>query len=279
MYRHYYNRLVPLYGDREARAIADYVLDVRFGLTRADVICGGVERMTADERAELERVFSRLEGGEPVQYVVGETMFCGRTFHVRPGVLIPRPETEELCALVTSRCKSSACLNILDIGTGSGCIAVTLAADMPQAAVTAWDISSEALGVARENATLNGVGVAFERRDMLSGGLPDATWDVIVSNPPYICNKEKKDMCANVLDHEPHTALFVPDDDPLLFYRAIARYAASTLTPGGRLFFEINAAYGRETAGMMRRMGFEDVAVHRDMYGRERIAEGRKADH
>ncbi len=251
--------------------MTDYVLDVYFGLSKADVMCGAVEDMVAEKLAELDRLFSRLLQGEPVQYVVGRAEFCGRWFFVRPGVLIPRPETEELCALVASEWKEKKDADVLDIGTGSGCIAVTLALDMPQSRVTAWDISHDALAVAQANARRMGADVTLERRDALALQPTGEQWDVIVSNPPYICNKEKKDMTANVLDHEPHSALFVPDDRPLLFYTAITRYAHSTLRPGGALYFELNPLYADQTADMARQTGFAEVAVKNDMYGKKRM--------
>lgn len=273
-YKDLYKKLIPLYGEREARAVADTVLGTRFGLSKADILCGALERLAADERAELDRMFRRLEDAEPVQYVLGETGFCGRTFSVRSGVLIPRPETEELCALITAENEGKTGLKVLDVGTGSGCIAVTLAADMPQAEVSAWDISAEAIAIARENAGRNAVRVSLKEQDILTAEPSTDAWDIIVSNPPYICDSERKDMNRNVLDYEPHTALFVPDADPLLFYRAICRYAASSLRPGGRLYFEVNAAFAHETAELMRETGFKEVAVKHDMYGKERMVRG-----
>lgn len=277
-YRELWRMLVPLYGEREARAVTDYVLDVRFGLSKADVLCGAVEKMTAEQAAIIGGIFARLTQGEPVQYVLGSAEFCGRWFNVRPGVLIPRPETEELCVLITADCKGRGSLNILDVGTGSGCIAVTLALDMSQSSVTAWDISPEALATARENARRNNADVTVERRDALCLEPQGEAWDVIVSNPPYICNKEKKDMARNVLDHEPQLALFVPDDDPLLFYRAITRYAARTLRPGGALYFELNPLYADLTADMARHEGFSDVTVIDDICGKRRMMRARNND-
>lgn len=277
-YRELWHILVPLYGEREARAVTDYVLDVRFGLSKADVLCEAVEKMTVEQSAELGGIFARLTQGEPVQYVLGSAEFCGRWFNVRPGVLIPRPETEELCALITADCTGCGPLEVLDVGTGSCCIAVTLALDIPQSSVTAWDISPEALATARENARRNGARVAVECSDALCLEPQGEAWDVIVSNPPYICNKEKKDMERNVLDHEPQLALFVPDDDPLLFYRAITRYAARTLCPDGALYFELNPLYADLTADMARHEGFSDVAVIKDSYGKRRMMRARNND-
>ncbi len=276
IYRELWRTLEPLYGNGEARAITDYVLDVCFGLSKADILCGAVEEMTAEKTAELNKIFGRLMEGEPVQYVLGRAEFCGRWFDVRPGVLIPRPETEELCAWITADSKASASPKVLDIGTGSGCIAITLQLDMPESKVTAWDISADALDVARENAQQLGANVNFVKLDALNAK-PEGEWDVIVSNPPYICEKEKKDMAVNVLEHEPHTALFVPDADPLLFYRAITRLAVQTLSKGGRLYFEINPIYADDTCHMMRAEGMTAVELRSDMYGKQRMAKGVKA--
>ena len=275
-YRELWRTLEPLYGNGEARAITDYVLDVCFGLSKADILCGAVEEMTAEKAAELNKIFGRLMEGEPVQYVLGRAEFCGRWFSVRPSVLIPRPETEELCAWITADSKASASPKVLDIGTGSGCIAITLQLDMPESKVTAWDISADALDVARENAQLLGANVNFVKQDALNAK-PEGEWDVIVSNPPYICEKEKKDMAVNVLEHEPHTALFVPDADPLLFYRAITRLAVQTLSKGGRLYFEINPIYADDTCHMMQAEGMTAVELRSDMYGKQRMAKGVKA--
>lgn len=275
-YRELWRTLEPLYGNGEARAITDYVLDVCFGLSKADILCGAVEGMTAEKTAELNKIFGRLMEGEPVQYVLGRAEFSGRWFNVRPGVLIPRPETEELCAWITADSKASGSPKVLDIGTGSGCIAITLQLDMPESKVTAWDISADALDVARENAQQLGANVNFVRQDALNAK-PEGEWDVIVSNPPYICEKEKKDMAVNVLEHEPHTALFVPDADPLLFYRAITRLAVQTLSKGGRLYFEINPIYADDTCRMMRAEGMTAVELRSDMYGKQRMAKGVKA--
>lgn len=275
-YRELWRTLEPLYGNGEARAITDYVLDVCFGLSKADILCGAVDEMTAEKTAELNKIFGRLTEGEPVQYVLGRAEFSGRWFNVRPGVLIPRPETEELCAWITADSKASGSPKVLDIGTGSGCIAITLQLDMPESKVTAWDISADALDVARENAQLLGANVNFVKQDALNAK-PEGEWDVIVSNPPYICEKEKKDMAVNVLEHEPHKALFVPDTDPLLFYRAITRLAVQTLSKGGQLYFEINPIYADDTCRMMRAEGMTAVELRSDMYGKQRMAKGIKA--
>lgn len=275
-YRELWRTLTPLYDEGEARAITDYVLDAGFGMGKADIICGAVESLAADDAARLEGIFSRLRRGEPVQYVIGWAEFGGRRFSVRPGILIPRPETEELCALITADRQGCPSSKIVDIGTGSGCIAVTLALDVPGCDVSAWDISPVALATAAENAQANGANITVERRDALSLTLCGEQWDVVVSNPPYICDNEKKDMAANVLDFEPATALFVPDNDPLRFYRPITVYAAQTLRPGGALYFELNPIYADDIASTARACGFTDVDIINDCYGKRRMMRARK---
>ena len=227
----------------------------------------------------------RLEKGEPVQYVIGTADFCGRQFHVAPGVLIPRPETAELCRWITShgdrhsvRSNLTECLSpceVIDIGTGSGCIAITLALEIPKTKVTAWDISDEALHIAQENAKALGANVIFEKKDILNVFLT-SKYDIIVSNPPYICDKEKEAMEKNVLEHEPHLALFVPNDDPLLFYRAIAKNAIDALKPDGMLFFELNPIYAEDTESMLLDMGFKHTELRKDQYGKLRFLKATK---
>ena len=265
---------MAVYDIREAQAVARLVLEERYSLTLADVLCG---RM-GDER-ELLQIQARLLLGEPVQYVLGETVFGGRRFHVAPGVLIPRPETFELCQWVmtadalkpaSEAATEQSAAKILDIGTGSGCIACTLAAELPHTQVTAWDISDDALRIAKSNAEALGVNVKFEQVDVLST-LHPILWNVIVSNPPYICERERTSMEGRVVDYEPEGALFVPDDDPLLFYRAIARYARQTLTPGGGLFFEINPLYVNELEQLLTDSGFASVESRNDQFGKIRF--------
>lgn len=281
-YETLWRRLTNRYEAGEAKAIVRLVMEVRFGLTLTDILCGKVEALPADSRQELECIMQRLAEGEPVQYVLGKADFCGRTFRVAPGVLIPRPETAELCKdIITDikdRITKEQTFAILDVGTGSGCIACTLAAEMPGTQVTAWDISDEALRIAADNARRLGVNVTFEKVDILSLSpntqhlTPDTQqWNLIVSNPPYICNKERATMEAHVLDYEPETALFVPDDDPLLFYRAIARFAATALKPGGSLYFEINPLYADELVTMLNTEGFEHTEIRLDQFGKQRF--------
>ena len=276
-YETLWHRLTTIYEADEAKAIVRLVLDVRFALSWTDIICGKVESLSDNEKQELEVIAQRLETGEPVQYVLEEAEFGGRTFHVEPGVLIPRPETYELCHWVWEeggKRKVKGDYNILDIGTGSGCIACTLAAEMPDTEVTAWDISDDALRIASENAKRTHVHVSFEKVDVLSPSLftlHPSPATIIVSNPPYICHKERTDMERNVLEHEPELALFVPDDDPLLFYRAIARYAAKALKPEGALYFEINPLYVNEMQQMLSDEGFSHTEVRNDQFGKQRF--------
>ena len=279
-YETLWQRLTDIYETGEAKAIVRLVLEVCFGLTMTDILCGKIEKLTAEEQKDLNHIIQRLETGEPVQYVLGEAEFGGRTFHVEPGVLIPRPETYELCQWIMKerRGKKEEGRNtsILDIGTGSGCIACTLAAELADAEVTAWDISDDALRIATENAKRTNVHVSFEKVDVLNTSLlnrerPATGLDIIVSNPPYICNKERATMERNVLEHEPELALFVPDDDPLLFYRTIARFAAKALNPSGALYFEINPLYVSEMQQMLSEEGFSHTEIRNDQFGKQRF--------
>lgn len=283
-YQQLWQSLTPLYHTGEAQAIVRTLLDMRYGMTLTDIVCGKVNDLPEEETARLDAQLCRLQHGEPVQYVLGQADFAGRTFHVEPGVLIPRPETAELCGWITEDChkRMSAgkaeqdnpdkTTTILDICTGSGCIAVTLALDTERAEVTGWDISADAIRIARRNAeTLGAKNISIGYKDALTLPKDNERWDIIVSNPPYICEKEKADMERNVLGHEPGIALFVPDEDPLLFYRAIAGYAANALKPGGALYFEINPLYEKETRQMLEDLHFRDVETREDAFGKKRM--------
>ena len=243
----------------------------------SDICLGKDTQLSANNQTELKGIADRLLEQEPIQYVLGQANFCGRTFMVNEHVLIPRPETEELCRWINSQ-DASPRVRLLDIGTGSGCIAITLAAMYPKAEVTAWDISPEALEVARENAKRTHVNVSFEQIDILHlpSNLLHQTYDLIVSNPPYICNKERACMEANVLEHEPHTALFVPDDDPLLFYHAIAQYGQTALEPEGWLYFEINPLYAQPLSDMLHMMSYHDIELKLDQYGKQRMIRAKR---
>lgn len=297
-YNQLWKRLTAIYNEREAQAIVRTVLDALFGMSLTDICLGKVTQLSADDTTRLEKIMQRLEKSEPVQYVLGAGWFAGRLFDVAPGVLIPRPETEDLVKWacdeakekekednskeergkeekeVSKKGEEAPHPSILDIGTGSGCIAITVALALPQARVTAWDISTDALAIAAGNAHRLGASVRFEHQDALSAPDDEERWDVIVSNPPYICDKERADMSDNVLSYEPELALFVPDSDPLLFYHAIARYASKALKPGGRLLFETNTAYAHEVAQTMANEGFTAIEVRNDCFGKPRMVKG-----
>ena len=226
------------------------------------------------DKQRIREIVEHLKRMEPIQYIIGIADFYSLEFEVGPDVLIPRPETEELVDRVIRDYPDKA-VKILDIGTGSGCIAITLARHLPQATVTAIDISAGALTIAAGNAKRNGVSVDFIHTDILSeekaGAAIPGTFDVIVSNPPYIKELEKKEMERNVLDYEPHLALFVPDEDPLLFYRAIAHFGKKKLVKEGRLYFEINAQCGCETVDMLQHEGYTNIELIRDLSGKDRM--------
>lgn len=273
-YTDLWQRLATVYEANEAKAIVRYVLDVRFGLSATDVYCGKVTQLSSDDIKALDKIMQRLLLSEPVQYVLGETSFDGHTFYVAPGVLIPRPETEELVETINDvlSLHNISTPTILDIGTGSGCIAISLALRQKQSKVEAWDISSDALRIAQDNALRLKAKVNVVCQDALHAPVEHERWNVIVSNPPYICEQEKDSMAHNVLDYEPSTALFVPDSDPLLFYRAIANYARTALKHGGGLFFEINPIYAQNMKDMLIDMDYERIEVKTDQFGKQRFA-------
>lgn len=265
-----YDAARSVYAEREARSYTAVVCEGRLGMRFTDVI---VEPAApCPDYEELPQILAAIRDHCPAQYITGFAWFLDRKFAVREGVLIPRPETEELVRMITDRYKGRSGLRVLDVGTGSGCIAVTLAAELKQAEVVAVDVSESALEVARENARRHRVSVDFVRCDMLQEG-PSGHFDLIVSNPPYVTLQEKDEMRPNVLRYEPHRALFVPDDDPLVFYRAIAEYGCRSLNPGGMLWFELNERYGSEVASLLEQSGYSEVAVHDDMFGKQRMAE------
>lgn len=221
---------------------------------------------------KIDSILRRLLDHEPIQYITGYARFCGLTLKVTPAVLIPRPETEELVDMIVRHWSNVPDVRVLDLCTGSGCITVALARSLRFPQIKAVDISPEALAVARENAKGMKVKVEFEQADALDLTPSAERFDIIVSNPPYVACHERASMPANVVGHEPDLALFVPDDDPLKFYRAIASYSLKALTPRGTLYFEINPLYARELAAMLGRMGFGNVTIMADMYGRQRFA-------
>lgn len=274
-FRETYNRaaarLKPLYGPDEARAVVDRLAAEKYGLDRLARVLRGDAPFTREE--EWEADLRRLERWEPVQYVVGREEFCGRSFAVTRDTLIPRGETEQLVREILAGPRRG---RVLDIGTGSGAIAVTLSAEWgAETRVEAWDISEGALRVAVANARTHGVEgrVRFVRRDVLGDILPETEkFDLVVSNPPYVLESERAAMRANVADYEPGGALYVPDDDPLRFYRAIARLPL--LRPGGELWFEINERFGGQTRELLQGLGYADVRVMRDLHDRDRFVRG-----
>lgn len=265
------NALREHYPDSEALALAKMLLVEAFGFSTLELY-GGKDKEISGKRLDvLNEMIARLKKNEPIQYVIGTETFCGWTFEVDENVLIPRPETQELVHWIVADWKSDASCRLLDVGTGSGCIAISLSKLLEGAEVEAWDISEGALQVARRNADRNGAQVLFRQVDVLKARPEGHCYDVIVSNPPYITESEKQDMEANVLDWEPHTALFVPDADPLLFYRRIAELGVSMLNEGGALYFEINRAYGEETVRMLEGLGYKQIELRKDDWGNDRM--------
>ena len=264
--------LSSIYAPEEVRTLTYWIIEHVCGLSLAQQLSAKDSHLTPEQQMAIQRIISRLERHEPIQYVLGECSFYGLMFYVNPSVLIPRPETGELVEHILNNHRESN-LRLLDIGTGSGCIAITLAQKLLHAQVSAIDISPEAIATAERNARRNGVEIHFQCVDLFDPQLMfHDPFDLIISNPPYVRQSEKSEMSPNVLDYEPHTALFVPDDDPLLFYRCAARRAKEWLAPGGRLYFEINAALAEEMVALLREEGYSHVCTWRDMQGRERFA-------
>ncbi|MDE6345871.1 MAG: peptide chain release factor N(5)-glutamine methyltransferase [Muribaculaceae bacterium] len=270
------NRLAAAYGEREASAMVDEMMWRIKGWNRTATIIHGNETVTGYLSARVDATVEQLLAGEPIQYIFGRAQFYGLDFAVDGATLIPRPETAQLVDMIADRYRKSIDLRVLDLGTGSGCIALALGRTLPfTREITAVDISEKALEVARQNATDLKVKATFICGDMLAvdfaGRYLYSKYDIIVSNPPYIAQHEAAAMERNVLDHEPHTALFVPDDDPLLFYRAIARIASECLEDKGTLFLEINPLFAKELAAMLREHGFQDVDIEKDMQKADRF--------
>lgn len=266
MFKAIVQSLTTRYEPCEARAMAFILLEDAFGVSRLDVYADKVRNFSEDERKLLSNILQRLQEGEPLQYVLGTAQFCGLTFQVGPATLIPRPETEELVDWAGEVAGS-----VLDLGTGSGCIAIAIAHRNPAAQVTAWDLSADALEVARKNASHNGVEVRFEQHDMLKELPEEKHYQLIVSNPPYICDREKEEMEEHVLCYEPASALFVPDSDPLLFYRALATIGRHALREGGAILMEINRAYGQEVKHLFEEAGYAAVELRQDAFGNDRM--------
>jgi len=274
----FWDALSPIYGDREARSITKMVLEKELELSSNKLSFERYRLVTQPQQQNLHTILKRLLKHEPVQYVLGEAYFFGLWFKVNEHVLIPRPETEELVewAVALAQEKKGENLQILDIGTGTGCIPITLAKSMPQAHIEGCDVSLEALDVAKENNRELKTEVSFYKLDILNDALPDSSYDMIVSNPPYIGQSEKESLAPNVLNFEPHLALFAPQDDALIFYKTIAHKALTSLKPNGILLFEINAAKGAEVFGLLTNLGYRNVELKNDLSGKERMVKGMK---
>lgn len=271
--KHIKENLGSYYPAGEVATFTRIIVTEMLGIPQMTFFLKDNVELTHEQEATLADAIKRLQKYEPIQYIQGYSDFCGLRFKVTPATLIPRPETSELVEWIASESSSKA-VNILDIGTGSGCIAVSLANKLLQSKVTAWDISAEALAVATENSRNNSTEVTFEQVDILSYEPTEAQFDIIVSNPPYIKENEKSAMHSNVLDWEPHTALFVPDSDPLLFYRTIAKKGLTLLKPGGTLYFEINRAHGAETVEMLAGLGYTGIELRKDFAENDRMIKG-----
>ena len=263
-------KLQGRYDPREAGNLSRIICCEILGQQTVDYYLGKDIILSVKEEQELESILARLHNFEPIQYILGEARFLGRTFRVTPGVLIPRPETEELVEMMLK--ELSPVSRVLDVGTGSGCIAISLAKELPESQVTAWDVSGEALSIAAANSKALQASVRFEQRDVLTYEpcVVDC-YDVIVSNPPYVTEAEKQEMEHNVLDWEPSLALFVPDTDPLRFYRRIAVLGLEMLTSGGKLYFEINRAFGKDTVAMLCETGYRAVRLQKDISHNDRF--------
>ena len=288
--KYYAGELEKNYGSDEANALIMILLEHYFSIDRIKIAMEPELRLSESELLTLHFAVKELLKNKPVQYIIGETEFCGMRFFVDENTLIPRPETEEMVQMIVAR-RDKACLvrtgcdvetdgrpSILDIGTGSGCIAISLAKLLKNSTVTAVDVSEKALEMAKKNAESNGVDVRFILDDILNpqnSELIDNQYDIIVSNPPYVCESEKSEMRANVLDYEPSTALFVSDTDPLIFYRKILEFAQNTLKPDGEVWFEINEKFGEETKNLCLEKGFEKVEIIKDFRERDRILRAR----
>lgn len=272
---HFVDTLAGEYPVEEVGSFFNIITQEFLGLSRLDLALSPLRDLSVEEQKILDQAMHRLQKHEPIQYITGKTEFYGLPFKVNKNVLIPRPETEELVDWILEDYDSSGKIKILDIGTGSGCIAISLVKNLPNATVTALDISESALEIAHENASLNRVEIEFLKQDILTPQRLPKKFDLIVSNPPYVRELEKKDMQRNVLEHEPDTALYVKDENPLLFYRMIIELAAENLPQGGRLYFEINQYLGKETEALLTEKNFH-TSMKKDIFGVDRMLRGIK---
>jgi len=268
---HIRSELQGLYPDTEIKSFSNLIIEKVSGFSRTEIIVNKNTLFSVEQRHVIENFIEKLKEYVPIQYILGETEFFGLPFQVNESVLIPRPETEELVDWIRNENDRNANPSILDIGTGSGCIAISLKHEFTNATVDAFDISEKALETAQSNATLNKLEVTFSKVDILNAPETYQKWDIIVSNPPYVTEQEKSTILPNVLEHEPHLALFVSDNGPLLFYRCIAVFAQQHLKPKGKLYFEINRQFGKATVDLLTAMGFGNVELRKDISGNDRM--------
>ena len=266
-------QLVPQYSDSEARSIAILLMCNITGLSYTELLIH-TPSLNEEQKEELRKKIERVKKNEPLQYILGETKFYGRRFKCDQRALIPRPETEELTDWIINDVSNDGNIRILDIGCGSGCIAITLSKEIKNSIVTALDISKEAISLTEENCKINNCKVECINDDIFN--FSDAQYDIIVSNPPYICDNEAADIESNVIDYEPHLALFVPDNSPLKFYEKITEYAARNLRSRGKLYFEINRKYGKEMQLLLEKFGFINIELRKDISNNDRMIKGEK---
>ncbi len=273
--KYFINELSNYYPYLEINSLFFYWINSRVGLSKTAMILQKDTQLISTQKKDLDNTINRLKQHEPIQYILAETTFYDLPFRVKKGVLIPRPETEELVTHIIRQFSRAKNLKILDIGTGSGCIAVTLAKYL-DATVYAIDISTDAIAIASENAEMNNVAVNFVQVDILTERLIDmGDFDIIVSNPPYVLTSEKKVMAVNVINYEPSEALFVPDDNPLMFYSKIIENAKTMLAPQGQLFFEINEKQGKNIQNLLVESDFKNIVLWQDIHGKDRFIKGR----
>ena len=268
--------LAPYYDQRESKALARIVIEDVLHLSLTKIMAGIEKPLTQEQQTRLHNVVRRLKNHEPIQYIIGQTDFCDIPIRVNSSVLIPRPETEQIVTIVTSLFDDTQDISLMDACTGSGCIAIAIKVQRPQWHIEACDISPQALQTARFNAELNNADIGFSNIDILSDTLPDRHFDIITSNPPYVMNKEKAFMQQNVLQHEPHLALFVDDSDPLVFYRALATLGTRSLHKDGILICEINHLLSGETENLFKAQGYADVTIINDSFNKPRFVLCRK---
>lgn len=270
-------QLKDIYAETEIGSISYLLMSEITGFSRTEIFLNKNTKISDNQEFLLKKYVEELKNHTPIQYVIGKTEFYGLTFKVDKSVLIPRPETEELVDWITQSFSKNQAIQLLDIGTGSGCIAITLKHIFKNSTVTAFDISDAAIQTALINAESNNCQVNFQKTDILNKQTSDIQYDVIVSNPPYIPDSDKLEILPNVLNYEPHLALFVPDNDPLVFYNAIAKFACNNLKPNGLLFFEIHRDFGNQIIELLNQLGFSDILLRKDISGNDRMIRAQKA--